>query len=535
MKAQGGISMKNLINRRSFLVTVGASATVMAASGKSSAVAQSNTASAGNNSLAYRSASELRGMLDGRQISAVELLDQAIKRIEAQDARINAVVVRDFERALASAAAADRAMAQGERKPLLGIPVSVKESFNIGGLPTTWGLPMGRDWRAAEDAVAVARLKAAGAVVLGKTNLAIGIADWQSYNAIYNTTNNPWDLARTPGGSSGGSAAALAAGYVALELGSDISGSIRVPAHFCGVFGHKPTADLVPQRGHAPPRSLPLQTDLTSGLGVCGPMARTAADLVLALDILAGPDENQAGAYRLSLPPARHADLRSHRVLVIDSHPLLPVASDIRAALDQLAGRLTAAGATVARSSALLPDLAESARLHTKLVRNVVNFGRPPEYFQKMREGAAALARDDDSLKAWRLRAPLLTHHEWMAGEIARAQLRQQWSMLFKQFDVVLCPPHAVVAFPHDHLDDMEERRLDIDGAAHPYLSQIVWATVVTPPGLPATVMPIGRSRAGLPIGVQIIGPFLEDRTTIAFAGLMEREFGGFSPPPSLP
>ena len=447
--------MRKSLNRRSFLATAGAAATVIATSAKISAFAQSNTASAGSNSLAYRSVSELRGMLDGRKISATELLDQAIKRIEMQDARINAVVVRDFERALASAAAADRALAQGERKLLLGIPVSVKESFNIGGLPTTWGLPMGRDCRAAEDAVAVARLKAAGAVVLGKTNLAIGIADWQSYNAIYNTTNNPWDLARTSGGSSGGSAAALAAGYVALELGSDVSGSIRVPAHFCGVFGHKPTADLVPQRGHAPPRSLPLQTDLTSGLGVCGPMARTAADLALALDILAGPDENQAGAYRLSLPPARHADLRSYRVLVIDSHPLLPVASDIRAALDQLAGRLTAAGATVARSSALLPDLAESARLHTKLVRNIVNFGRPPEYFQKMREGAAALARDDESLKAWRLRAPLLTHHEWMSGEIARAQLRQQWSMVFKQFDVVLCPPHAVVAFPHDHLDDM--------------------------------------------------------------------------------
>jgi amidase len=259
--------MHNLLNRRSFLVTAGTAATAMAASGKISAFALSNTASAGDNSLAYRSVSELRGMLDGRKISATELLDQAIKRIEAQDARINAVVVRDFERALVSAAAADRALAQGERKPLLGISVTVKESFNIGGLPTTWGLPMGRDWRAAEDAVAVARLKAAGAVVLGKTNLATGLADWQSYNVVYNTTNNPWDVARTAGGSSGGSAAALAAGFVPLELGSDISGSIRVPAHFCGVFGHKPTSDLVPQRGHAPPRSQAMQTDLTSGLG----------------------------------------------------------------------------------------------------------------------------------------------------------------------------------------------------------------------------------------------------------------------------
>ena len=171
--------------------------------------------------------------------------------------------------------------------------MTVKESFNIGGLPTTWGLPLGRDWRAAEDAVAVVRLKAAGAVILGKTNLATAIADWQSFNPIYGTTNNPWDLRRAPGGSSGGSAAALAAGYVPVELGSDLSGSLRVPAHMCGVFAHKPTSNLVPQRGHAPPRSPAPATDLTSGLGVCGPMARTAADLSCALDVIVGPDENE--------------------------------------------------------------------------------------------------------------------------------------------------------------------------------------------------------------------------------------------------
>ena len=393
---------------------------------------------------------------------------------------------------------------------------------------------MGRDWRPAEDAVPVARLKNAGAVILGKTNLATAIADWQSFNVIYGTTNNPWDLERTPGGSSGGSAAALAAGYVPLELGSDISGSLRVPAHLCGVFSHKPSSDLVPQRGHAPPRSLALQTDLTSGLGVCGPMARTGADLAAALDVLAGPDEYQAGAYRLYLPPARHTNLRSFRVLVVDSHPLLPVAGEIRGALDQLAGRLTVTGAMVARSSTLLPDLAESARLHTRMIRNIVNFGRPPEYFRKVQEGVAALSRDDDSLKAWRMRAPLLSHHEWMAAEVARARLRQQWHALFREFDVVLCPPYSVLAFPHDHVDDPEDRHIDIDGAAYPYLSLIVWSTVATPPGLPVTVMPIGRSQAGLPIGTQIIGPFLEDRTTIAFAGLMEREFGGFAPPPGM-
>jgi amidase len=522
--------MGNHLSRRSFVV--GAVAAAASVTTRSSAQSQAGAAGA-DKELAYRSVGELRSMLDARKISATELAEQATKRIEAQDTRINAIVVRDFEQARAAAIAADAALTRGERKPLLGIPITVKESFNVAGLPTSWGFPFGRDWRPAEDAVAVARLKAAGAVVLGKSNIALAIGDWQSSNPVYGTTRNPWDAARTPGGSSGGAAAALAAGFVPLELGSDISGSLRVPAHMCGVFSHKPSSDLVPQRGHAPPRSVPSQTDLTSGLGVCGPMARNAADLALAFDLLAGPDEELSRAWRLALPPARHAQLRSYRVLVIDDHPLLPVAVEIRTALDQLAGRLASKGASVARSSTLLPDLAESARLHTRLIRNVVNFGRPPDYFQKVREAAASLSRDDDSLKAWRIRAPLLTHHEWMTAQIARAQLRRQWDRVFQEFDVVLCPPFSVLAFPHDATEDSEERRIDIDGTPHPYLSLIVWATLATPPGLPATTMPIGRSRAGLPIGVQIMGQFLDDRTTIAFAGLMEREFGGFTPPPA--
>jgi amidase len=498
------------------------------------ASAQKARATASGQSMDYRSVNELRALLDARKVSSVELFEHAVGRIETLDLRINAVIVRDFERARAAAREADAALARGERRPLLGIPMTVKESFNVGGLPTTWGLPAGRDWQPPEDAVAVARVKAAGAVILGKTNLAIAIADWQSFNPIYGTTNNPWDIRRTAGGSSGGSAAALAAGYVPLELGSDLSGSTRIPAHLCGVFAHKPTSNLVPQRGQAPPRSPALATDLTSGLGVCGPMARTAADLLLALDVLAGPDESDALAYRLTLPPARHGALKDFRVLMLDSHPLLPVASEIRAALDQLAGGLSATGAKVARSSSLLPDLAESARLHTRMVRNFVAFGRPPEFFKKHQEEVAALKPDDDSLKAWRTRAPLLNHHQWIAGEIARARLRQQWAVLFREFDVVLCPPFSVVAFPHDQKPDQEQRTIDIDGEAHPYLSLIVWSTVATPPGLPATVMPVGRSKAGLPIGVQIIGPLLEDRTALAFAALAEREFGGFVRPPEI-
>ncbi|WP_213290320.1 amidase [Bradyrhizobium sp. sGM-13] len=449
------------MDRRFFLGAAAGTLATMAGPSPNQASAQKARAAASGQSLDYRNVSELRALLDARKISAVELFEHAVGRIEALDLRINAVVVRDFERARAAAREADAALARGERRPLLGIPMTVKESFNVAGLPTTWGLPAGRDWQAPEDAVAVARLKAAGAVILGKTNLATAIADWQSFNAIYGTTNNPWDLTRTAGGSSGGSAAALAAGYVPLELGSDISGSIRAPAHLCGVFGHKPTSHLVPQRGHAPPRSPALPTDLTSGLGVCGPLARTADDLSLALDLLAGPDDPEAAAYRLTLPPSRHSALKDFRVLLIDSHPLLAVESDIRAALDQLANKLGKTGAKVARSSPLLPDLAESARLHTRMVRNFVAFSRPPEFFKQHQEEVASLRPDDDSLKAWRTRAPLLNHHQWLAGEIARARLRQQWANLFREFDVVLCPPFSVVAFPHDQKADQEQRTID--------------------------------------------------------------------------
>ena len=239
--------------------------------------------------------------------------------------------------------------------------MTVKEAFNVAGLPTTWGDPKFRDWQPGFDALVVRRLKAAGAVILGKTNVPLMLEDWQSYNEIYGTTNNPWDLARTPGGSSGGAAAALAAGFVALELGSDIGGSLRCPAHFCGVFAHKPSLDLVPMHGAGPPH-VP-DVPIRSGLAVAGPMARSAADLALELDVLAGPDETTEGVgYKLALPPARHQDLKSFRVLVVDNHPLCPTAASVQTALDHLADQLASAGAHVSRISPMLPDLAQDWR-----------------------------------------------------------------------------------------------------------------------------------------------------------------------------
>jgi len=355
--------MKNQ-SRRNFLVTTGAVALASAISRNAwtrRALAQKPTPIAGSE-WDYRTIKELVGALQARKISARELVDRVIARIETLDQPLNAVVVRDFDRARDAAKSADAALSRGERRPLLGIPMVVKESFNVAGLPTTWGIPKFKDWTPQEDAVTVARVKAAGAVVLGKTNVPIFLGDWQSYNDIYGTTNNPWDLGRTPGGSSGGSAAALAAGFGPLSLGSDIGGSLRAPAHYCGVYAHKPTWGLVPVRGHAAPGTPPLSREID--LAVVGPMARSAADLALTLDVIAGPDEARGGiAYRLALPAARHEELKSFRVLVVDTHPLLPTATTVRTVLDRLSQRLIKAGTRVRHESPLLPDLANSARL----------------------------------------------------------------------------------------------------------------------------------------------------------------------------
>jgi amidase len=279
--------------------------------------------------------------------------------------KLNAVVVRDFERARAAAKAADAALGRGDDRPLLGIPIVIKESFDMAGLPTTWGVPALKDFVPKEDALMVARVRAAGAIILGKTNVPYALGDWQSFNDIYGTTNNPWDLGRSPGGSSGGSSAALAAGFVPLSLGSDIGGSLRVPAHYCGIYAHKPTLNLIPPRGHR----LPGTVQRVSDLAVVGPMARNAADLEFLLDLTADPDEAGAGiGYRLALPKARHAALKDFRVLVIDEHPLLPTDAGVRSALGRLAQRLTKAGAKVVHGSPLVPDLAASARLYMRLL-----------------------------------------------------------------------------------------------------------------------------------------------------------------------
>jgi amidase len=478
----------------------------------------------------FKTAVEMSAALTAKKVSAVELAQDAIGRIERHDGKINAVCVRDFDRALDAARAADAALARGETKPLLGVPLTVKESYNIAGLPTTWGFPAQKDFVAKEDALSITRIKDAGTVILGKTNVPLGLGDWQSYNDVYGTTNNPYDLARTPGGSSGGSSAALAAGYGALSLGSDIGGSLRVPAFHCGVYAHKPTYDLVPRRGHTPPPAPPLP--FNRDLSVIGPMARGAADLSLLLDVMAGPDPLEAGkAYSLALPPPRHSSLKDFRILLIDSDPVLPTDKDVRRGIERLAANLGKAGVTVTRQSPLLPDFTASTRLYMRILMSQLGAAFPSEVIAGAQAAAAELSPDDMSLRAERLRGMVLSHRDWIAADSGRTRLNAQWREFFKSFDALICPIMPTPAYVQDHTPEQEKRRISIDGKDYPYSDQLAWPGVATLPGLPSTAIPTGFAADGLPVGVQIVGPWLEDRTPLKLAELIEREFGGFVPP----
>jgi amidase len=438
-------------------------------------------------------AAELVAALRTRQVSSAELTETAITRIEAKDGAINAVVVRDFDRARQDAKAADEALAQGANGTLLGLPMTVKESYDLKGFPTTWGVAQMLDHIAPADALPVQRLKRAGAIILGKTNVPPNLGDWQSANPIYGRTNNPLDLTRSPGGSSGGGAAALAAGYVALEMGSDIGGSIRFPAAFCGVYGHKTSYGLMPMEGHAPGG----QRGAPPLLGVGGPLARSAGDLALALNVLCGPAGEEAKAFGLRLPKPRHERLSDYRVLVIDDHPRCATGSDVKTALASLAARLEAGGAQVSRDASLVPDLSHTHDVYLPMLLAIV------------------MRRVEDTAR------PPISVNRWMDLLDAQARLRKAWAELFEKVDVVIAPTFGTGAFPHMADPNWGARSLMIDGQPTPFGDQLAWAGIATLPNLPSTAMPIGLGREGMPISAQAIGPYLEDLTTITFAGLV--------------
>ena len=476
----------------------------------------------------FRSAKRLAADIRRKKIGCLELLDLYLARVDKYDPAINAVVVRDIDRARRRARAADRAVAKGELwGPLHGLPMTVKESYDVAGLPTTWGLPALKDSVAAKNAVAVDRLLGAGAVIFGKTNVPMYLADWQSYNAIYGTTNNPWDLTRAPGGSSGGSAAALAAGLTALEAGSDIGSSIRNPAHFCGVFGHKPTWGIVPRLG----QSLPGQV-ATVDIDVVGPLARSADDLALALTVMAGPDAIDAAGWRLRLRPAKQRRLRDFKVALMLDAPESAVDGEVRDRLQALADFLGRHKVKVDDRARPAIDTGEAFRVFVQLLRAATSSRQTDADFEKNTALARALRPDDESYYARSMRAAVLPHRDWLAANEARHRMRLAWAAFFTKYDLLLCPVAGVAAFPHDQQGERHERTLVINGRRTPVTDHLFWAGYSGASLLPSTVAPCGFTRTGLPVGVQIVGPQYGDLACLAFARLLEREYQAFVPPP---
>jgi amidase len=459
------------------------------------------------------------------KIGCVELLEHHLGRVERLDGRINAVVVCDFERARRRARALDQA-GRANAGPLFGVPMTVKESFDLAGLPTTWGYEERREHRAEQDALAVQRIEAAGAVVFGKTNVPVSLADWQSYNPIYGATSNPWDTSHTPGGSSGGSAAAVAAGLATLEIGSDIGGSIRVPAHFCGIFGHKPTWALCPPRG----QSLTNATAITD-ISVLGPLARSARDLSLALNALAGPDPIETDL-TLNLPEPRADALRDLRIAVWAEEPGQATSGETTALIEALAAELERAGAKVSRTARPAIDSGEAYQLYLTLLDAAWSGRIPEDVLARRREEKARLRPDDASADAVMLRATDLSHRDWLKLNERRHQIRRAWAAFFRDWDVLLCPAFAVPALPHMQQGATSERTYTVDGRTIPYNDMLFWPGITCGYHLPASVAPIGMSTSGLPIGVQIVGPLYGDRTTIRVAELIEQAGHGFVAPP---
>ena len=474
--------------------------------------------------VSFLSAQALAGLVRKGEIGCLELLDHFIHRTEHLNPRINAIVVQDFDRARERARALDNA--REKSAPLFGVPMTVKESFDVAGLPSTRGHVEAKDHRARVSGLAIRRLEEAGVVIFGKTNVPVDLADWQSYNPVYGATSNPWNTAHTPGGSSGGSAAALAAGLTGLELGTDIGGSIRVPAHYCGVFGHKPTWGICPNFGD-PATSRTAMNDIA----VLGPLARSAADLRLVLDAVARPDPADTAMVPV-LPSPRFTSLKDLRIAVWSSQPGQPTERKTTEAIEALADHLERDGATVSRTARPEFDPLDAYRLYLTLLNAAWSGTASDAVIAREIAEAAKLPPDAMTADAIMIRGAGMTHRTWFGLNERRHTIRRAWNAFFRDWDVLLCPVISTSAMPHRQDGETWERRIVVEGVEMAYNDQLFWPGLTCGFHLPATVAPIGRTTAGLPIGVQIAGPIHGDRTTIAVAGLLEQAGLGFAAPP---
>ncbi len=478
--------------------------------------------------IVFKSALAQGRMLRSRKISAKELLQENLDQFTRHNAKINAVIITDLDRAHEAAVAADRRLSHGKALSVLdGVAMTAKESFDWKGLPSTWGDPALHDNIAAQDAVALQRLADAGAVPYGKTNVPLALSDWQSFNAIHGTTNNPWDVTRTPGGSSGGAAAALATGMSALEIGSDIGASIRNPAHYCGIYGHKPTYGVVPYRGHLMPGSVSI-SDIT----VAGPMARSARDLTAMLKILAGSEGIESRGRPVALPSALQNTLKEFRVAIRLDSEVSEVDAPLRGLLEKLAQFLSKK--TRKLSFSARPDFsdAEAFENFITLLRATSTKRMADDEIATAAEKARRLDPDDKGYVAMMTRAFGMSHGAWLRANERRHQLALIWDQFFDDWDVLLCPAAASAAWPHDHVGERHERFITVNGKKVSTIDQRFWAGYSGNFYLPSTVAPMGLTATGLPCGVQIITRAYGDYTSLRFAELLEREYYGFVPPP---
>jgi amidase len=461
--------------------------------------------------LLFQPATAVARMLSDKEISSRELTELLLSRIERVDPTLNAVVELRREAALREAAAADEATARGVRAgPLHGVPMTIKDAFNVAGLHTTWGNPAYKDHVADWDATVVRRLRRAGAVVSGKTNVHFMLGDFaQTANELYGVTSNPWDPSRTPGGSSGGGAAALSAGMTFLEYGTDLVGSIRIPASFCGVYGLKPSVGIVPLTGFQPPGP-PAGPSESTYMSAVGPLGRCAADLRTALEVTAGPEGAAAKAYSWALPPPRRTRLEDFRVGVVLDHEDVPVSSEVAAPLASAVDALDRAGATVVEG---WPEGIDPTRSYE-------SFGFHVQLFFAFQEPGEDTAGEDTA------KLPEVIDHEHR-----RMASRAAWNRYFDDVDVFLCPANFTPAFPHDPRP-FGERTVTTPEGERPYDRQPFWISHASLPGLPAVAAPVGRTPGGLPVGAQIIGPLYEDDTAITFAELLGDVVGGYERPP---
>ena len=472
---------------------------------------------------------QLISKINNKEISSQELLEIQLEHISEHNASINAVITINKDLARKKAIEADEAMQKGENwGPLHGLPITMKDAYEVKDIISTGGSVKWKDHIPASNAVVADRLQQAGAIVFGKTNVPLLSGDWQSYNELYGVTNNPWNTHKTPGGSSGGSAAAVSMGFSSLEVGSDIGGSARVHAHFCVVYGLKPSYGLIPLLGHLPPPPGILSHQDT--LSVAGPIARSPKDIQIALSVLAGTSPLEQKGWKLDLPPARHQKIKDFRVAIWPNDPFCNVENAISDAIEGFANQIGKLGATVQETNTGV-SLQMNDDIYWNMSMPIIASGFPKSTLEKMKEFLRNSDPNDTNLRVRHARAALLKHKSWLSFNERRLHIKAMWEEFFASFDVLICPVVFTTAFDHNHEPDMYNRTITVDGVDRKYFELTVWPSVATLPQLPSLAIPIGQNAEGLPIGVQVIGPYLEDYTPIAFAQAIEGVCSGYTPP----